>query len=86
MYNALLSFICLFIYLPSIFPVLFCLVAFGAICLWFCVCACAHLKQEELTLAPFRLKCTSTAEASWISLPSKTPQPASTTATRLAML
>lgn len=43
-------------------------------------------EQDPLTCAPARLRCTSTAEASWISLPSNTPQPASTTATLLAMV
>lgn len=42
--------------------------------------------QEPLTCAPSLLRCTNTAEDSWISLPSYTPQPASTTATLFPMV
>lgn len=42
--------------------------------------------SDKLTVACWRLRWTRTADASWISLPSNTPQPASTTATRFPML
>lgn len=42
--------------------------------------------RVPLTCAPSLLRCTSTAEDSWISLPSYTPQPASTTATLFPMV